>query len=76
MVTKHSQVVRPVTLTISGRANEYLVQPPSHNSALKYYIYGNAEMVVDIRDVSISKGIPIDHILSEIFLIPHGQAFW
>ena len=51
----------------SGRVTEYLDEHPSLNPGLKYYICGNAEMVVDTRDILINKGIPFDHIISEIY---------
>jgi len=37
------------------------------NPALKYYICGSADMVVEARDILISKGIPFGSIISEIY---------
>ena len=51
----------------SGRVTEYLDEQPFLNPGLMYYLCGNAQMVVDIRDRLISKGIPFDHIVSEIY---------
>ena len=51
----------------SGRVTEYLEDQPSLNPGLKYYLCGNAEMVVDTRDILIHKGVPFDHIVSEIY---------
>jgi len=51
----------------AGRVTEYLTEQPSLNPGLKYYLCGNAEMVVDTRDILISKGIPFDQIVSEIY---------
>ena len=51
----------------SGRVTEYLNQQPALDPGLKYYLCGKAEMVVDTRDILISKGIPFDHIVSEIY---------
>ncbi len=50
-----------------GRVTGYLGLEPSLNPRLKYYICGSAEMVVDTRDLLIEKGIPFDHIISEIY---------
>ena len=50
-----------------GRLTQYLreqpVLPPGH----KYYLCGMAEMVVETRDILISKGIPFENILAEIY---------
>ena len=51
----------------SGRVTEYLKEQLSLNPGLMYYLCGNAEMVVDVRDILISKKIPFDHIVSEIY---------
>lgn len=51
----------------NGRVTAYLEELPALNTQLKYYICGNAEMVVDTRDVLIMKGVPFDHIISEIY---------
>jgi ferredoxin--NADP+ reductase len=50
-----------------GRVTSYLDkedQLPKHN---KYYLCGRALMVVEVRDLLISKGIPYENIISEIF---------
>jgi len=51
----------------SGRVTEYLEEQPALNPGVKYYLCGSAEMVVDTRDILISKGIPFDQIISEIY---------
>lgn len=51
----------------AGRVTEYLEEQPSLNPGLKYYLCGSAEMVVDTRDILISKGVPFDQIVSEIY---------
>jgi ferredoxin--NADP+ reductase len=33
----------------------------------KYYLCGSAEMVVDVRDILIAKGIPYEQIFAEIY---------
>jgi len=50
-----------------GRVTAYLEELPALNPKLKYYLCGNAEMVVETRDILIQKGIPFDHIISEIY---------
>jgi len=51
----------------AGRVTEYLIEQPTLNPGLKYYLCGNAEMVVDTQDILIIKGIPFDQIVSEIY---------
>ncbi len=50
-----------------GRVTGFLTEQPDPDPALNYYLCGSAEMVVDTRDVLISRGIPYDRILSEIY---------
>lgn len=50
-----------------GRVSAFLENTndlPTHN---KYYLCGRALMVVEVRDLLISKGIPYGNIVSEIF---------
>jgi len=50
-----------------GRVTGYLEERTDLDPALKYYLCGSAEMVVETRDLLISKGIPFGHIISEIY---------
>jgi len=50
-----------------GRVTAYIAEMPDLNPSLKYYLCGNAEMVVETRDILISRGIPFDRIISEIY---------
>ena len=50
-----------------GRVTGYLSEYQDLDPAIKYYLCGSAEMVVDTRDLLIEKGIPFDHIISEIY---------
>jgi ferredoxin--NADP+ reductase len=50
-----------------GRVTGYLEEHPLPDAGLKYYLCGNAEMVVQTRDILISKGVPFDRIISEIY---------
>jgi ferredoxin/flavodoxin---NADP+ reductase len=51
----------------SGYVTDYLAQIdhfPVHN---KYYLCGRALIVVEVRDLLISKGVPFQNIVAEIF---------
>jgi ferredoxin/flavodoxin---NADP+ reductase len=50
-----------------GRVTDYLYNWKDIPVELKYYLCGSAEMVVEVRDLLLLKGIPYDHILSEIY---------
>ncbi len=50
-----------------GRVTGYLEAQEELNPALKYYLCGSADMVVEVRDLLISKGIPFGNIISEIY---------
>ena len=50
-----------------GRLTHYLKDLKSLPADRKYYLCGSAEMVVDTRDLLISKGIPYDNIVAEIY---------
>ena len=50
-----------------GRVTAYLRDQQELDPALKYYLCGSAEMVVETRDILISKGVPFGHIISEIY---------
>jgi ferredoxin/flavodoxin---NADP+ reductase len=51
----------------SGRLTSYLQLQQNLPANIKYYLCGSAEMVVDVRDILISKGIPFGNIVSEIY---------
>ena len=50
-----------------GRVTSYLQEQPLLQTDTKYYLCGSTEMVVDTRDILIAKGVPFDHIVSEIY---------
>jgi ferredoxin--NADP+ reductase len=50
-----------------GRVTNYLQQLDYLPSVIYYYLCGKAIMVVEVRDILIAKGIPYEHILSEIY---------
>lgn len=50
-----------------GRVSSYLQEQEELNPALKYYLCGSADMVVEVRDILISKGVDFSQIISEIY---------
>ncbi len=50
-----------------GRVTDYLLTINDFPKDYKYYLCGKSLMVVDVRDLLISKGIPYDHIYAEIY---------
>lgn len=50
-----------------GRVTDYLKEQQELDPTLKYYLCGSADMVIETRDILISKGIPFGHIISEIY---------
>lgn len=50
-----------------GRLSQYLLEYSSLPTDKKYYICGISEMVVETRDILISKGIPFEKIIEEIY---------
>lgn len=51
----------------SGRVTSYLQQIEHLPMDQKYYLCGSAEMVVESRDILISKGVPFNNIVAEIY---------
>lgn len=50
-----------------GRVTNYLEKQPTLPKQIKYYLCGRAMMVVEVRDLLISKGVPYENIISEIY---------
>jgi ferredoxin--NADP+ reductase len=50
-----------------GRVTNYLQQIDELPADIYYYLCGKAIMVVEVRDLLIAKGVPYEHILSEIY---------
>ena len=50
-----------------GRVTDYLEQLPELPKDVQYYLCGSAEMVVDTRDLLISRGVPFERIVAEIY---------
>jgi len=51
----------------SGRVSSFLEDQTDLDPDIMYYLCGSADMVVEVRDILISKGIPFGHIISEIY---------
>lgn len=50
-----------------GRVNKYLEEIKELPTDINYYLCGKAIMVVEVRDLLISRGIPYENILAEIY---------
>ncbi|MFO7977792.1 MAG: hypothetical protein R6U64_03965 [Bacteroidales bacterium] len=50
-----------------GRVTDYIRSQDTLDPTIPYYLCGNSEMVVDMRDLLIEKGIPYEKIIAEIF---------
>lgn len=50
-----------------GRVTEYIQTVPGLPVDFNYYLCGRAEMVVEVRDILIERGVPYDRIISEIY---------
>lgn len=50
-----------------GRVTRYLEELPELPTHINYYLCGKALMVVEVRDLLISRGVPFENILAEIY---------
>lgn len=50
-----------------GRVLKLLSEKENLDPKLKYYLCGSAEMVVDVRDLLIERGVPFENVVAEIF---------
>lgn len=51
----------------NGRLTEWLREYENLPKNIHFYLCGSAEMVVEVRDILLQKGIEIEHIMSEIY---------
>jgi ferredoxin/flavodoxin---NADP+ reductase len=51
----------------NGRLTNWLREQQQLPAGQMYYLCGSSEMVVEVRDILISKGVEIDKIMSEIY---------
>jgi len=50
-----------------GRVTQYLEESDNLPLDQKYYLCGSAEMVVECREILLSKGVPFSNIVAEIY---------
>lgn len=50
-----------------GRLTNWLQQQSGLPDEIKYYLCGNPEMVVSVRDIILNKGIDFENIMAEIY---------
>jgi ferredoxin/flavodoxin---NADP+ reductase len=50
-----------------GRVSAFIEKQENLDTNIPYYLCGVAEMVVDVRDLLISRGVPYNKIMAEIF---------
>ena len=50
-----------------GRVTQFLEKSDNLPEDQKYYLCGSAEMVVECREILLSKGIPFSNIVAEIY---------
>jgi len=53
--------------TFPGRVTDYLTEAGISDPGVNYYLCGRTSMVVETRDLLISKGIPFNKIFAEIY---------
>ena len=58
---------QPDTAHFKGRLTQSLREQPFLHTDFKYYLCGSPEMVVDVRDLLISAGVPFQQIISETY---------
>ncbi|HKL72207.1 MAG TPA: FAD-binding oxidoreductase [Marinilabiliaceae bacterium] len=51
----------------SGRLTNFLKENNDLIPTRKYYLCGNSNMVVEVRDLLLSKGVPFEQIIAEIY---------
>lgn len=51
----------------TGRLTQWLNMQNNLPNNIKYYLCGSANMVVEVRDILVSKGIPFENVIAEIY---------
>ncbi len=51
----------------TGRLTQWLNMQSNLPTNIKYYLCGSANMVVEVRDILVSKGIPYENVIAEIY---------
>lgn len=52
---------------IEGRLTDYLKKKDDLATEIKYYLCGSSQMVIDVREILLAKGIPFENIIAEIY---------
>ncbi|MCU4177846.1 FAD-binding oxidoreductase [Carboxylicivirga sp. N1Y90] len=52
---------------IEGRLTNYLKELDNPAPELKYYLCGSSQMIIDVREILLSKGVAYDKIIAEIY---------
>ncbi len=52
---------------ISGRITTFIKESDEIKPENKYYLCGNADMVVEVRQLLLTRGVPFDNIIAEIY---------
>lgn len=52
---------------VSGRLTTFINESDNILPERKYYLCGNANMVVEVRDLLLNRGVPFEHIIAEIY---------
>jgi ferredoxin-NADP reductase len=52
---------------VSGRLTTFIKESDYILPERKYYLCGNANMVVEVRDLLLNRGVPFEHIIAEIY---------
>ncbi|NLO70498.1 MAG: oxidoreductase [Porphyromonadaceae bacterium] len=58
---------QPDTRYYNGRLTSWLREQELLPKEIKYYLCGSAEMVVEVRDILLNRGIPFGNIVSETY---------
>ncbi len=52
---------------VDGRLTNHLNEKNNLPKDYKYYLCGNSQMVIDVREILLAKQIPFEHIIAEIY---------
>ncbi|PWD98975.1 ferredoxin--NADP reductase [Marinilabilia rubra] len=50
-----------------GRLSHWLNMQSDLPNNIKYYLCGNANMVIEVRDILVNKGVPFENVIAEIY---------
>ena len=52
---------------MDGRLSHWLNIQTNLPTNIKYYLCGNANMVIEVRDILVNKGVPFENVIAEIY---------